>query len=970
MHMGQQLQSLCEQLGYPGGRGFLQAPSEFGQAIGAIHTLNAAASAIDLQACFGVWEHGFHQHAPARFVPLVYLLEASSLAEARRIHRWVWSQGVVPWLMIVIPGSILICPGFDFAPEQEWDEIIQRISTPLSEQGLALSALGDFAAIKLKSSVRWRDFSRQASGAVDKHLLDALNALHKLVSGDAGNGSLDPHVTNFLVGRIFYTFLLIDRELIPLAWSPSIEQHTQADGGRKPLSIPLAEFWALQDRIDDVFNGGVFQIAADKRQSISQERLDLAISFIRSGASLEGGGQQAALFDIDLTALQVETLSAVYEEFLRNEAPDGVKKDGVVYTPSFLVDFVVNRLDDEMKLNTESKVLDPTAGSGVFLVAAFRRIVERTLASRNLQSLPMEELRSILQNSIFGIEKSSSAAAVTAFSLYLNLLEYCSEDELLAAVHHGRRPRVFPALLDKNILVRDFFSSTNHFPSIRFTAALGNPPWKPITDVSEYAGSIQRYAVDGDEAAEQIVWQLLQSYLMPGGMLAMVMPSKSFASPSAKTFATSLGQTFHVKAIVNLSHWRRHLFANAVQPAALLFVANAPVGHSSRTYFYAPMLWNQPFRPQAMWTLAVDRAEIFPLPSIFAFAEPENTFDAYMLRPLERAVKARLRHGVQSATSTTLAGLLKDLGLKTAGGSTENRTNLHKSELCSPKDFSAPQRFFAPHSHEKALSLERLSQCNPIHIPKFSGVRLIVPRSLSYAVLVDFPLAVNTSLNVIHWPDAGDASRTTQSKRRTILTRLGHFLMSDVARYQFALFGQLWQIDRTRIETRDLLRIATPPAAFFESGDDDMSDEAILAAMNASDIREPMYDYMDNRAQFENGMCPPAANSPTTIVPDEYLSVLGATLRENFGDLVRRCRSESLSGTGVQVRIEFSEQLPAANIDLNNSESFQYFESTHVSWTKGERHMLLSKPNGQLYFTMERAYADALRVTNLLLSTH
>lgn len=32
--------------------------------------------------------------------------------------------------------------------------------------------------------------------------------------------------------------------------------------------------------------------------------------------------------------------------------------------------------------------------------------------------------------------------------------------------------------------------------------------------------------------------------------------------------------------------------------------------------------------------------------------------------------------------------------------------------------------------------------------------------------------------------------------------------------------------------------------------------------------------------------------------------------------------------------------------------------------------MLLSKPNGQLYFTMERAYADALRVTNLLLSTH
>lgn len=969
--MGLQLQGLCDALGYLGERGFLWSTADFGQAVGAVHSLSSAARAINLKACFGVWEQGFGDSTPTRYVPLVYLVEAPSKIEARRIHRWVWSQGVVPWLVIVTPGDVLICPGFNYATNESWDDIVTRVTAPHSRAAYEQTPLSDLTATKLKSSVHWRDFSRQASGAVDKHLLNALNELHQMVSGDVGQGALDPHVTNFLVGRIFYTFLLLDRGLIPITWSPSIEQHLKSEHGRTQLSIPLQEFWNLQQRIDEVFNGGVFQLGEEERAAISQVRLDLAISFIRSGASLAGGGLQTALFDIDLTALQVETLSAVYEEFLRNEAPEGVKRDGVVYTPLFLVDFVVNRLDDEVCLNIESRVVDPTAGSGVFLVAAFRRIVERTLASRGQQHLPMAELQSILQQCIFGIEKSASAAAVTAFSLYLNLLEYCSEEELKAAVSKGRRPRVFPALLGKNILVRDFFSADCHFPGVKFSAALGNPPWKPIAEVSDHAAALQRDAIDGDEAAEQIVWQLLKQYLGPNGTLAMVMPSKSFASPSAKTFATNLGKAFHVSAVVNLSHWRRHLFTNAVQPAALLFVSNTAVSHSSRTYFYAPMLWAQPFRPQAMWTLAVDRAEMFPLPSTLAFSEPESTFDAYMLRPLERAAKARLRRSVQSGTSVTLEALLKELGLKTAGGSTEKRTLLHKSELCSPKDFPASVgvsdgRFYVLFDHEKTLTSERLGHCHPAHAPKFRGERLIVPRSLSYAALVDFPLAVNSSLNVIHWTDSS-GSEAQREQRRRILTRLGRFLVSDVARYQFALFGQLWQIDRTRIETRDLLRIVTPPAAFFEA-EGEMNDRTILDAMGVQDIREPMVDYIENRAQFENGMCPPTANRPSEMVPTEYLDVLDATLRESFGDLIEDCCSESLSELEVKVRIAFSEDLPTPPIGENVRETFQYFDSTRADWKEGARHMVLSKPNGNLYFTMERAYADALQVTNLLLS--
>ncbi|WP_343742756.1 HsdM family class I SAM-dependent methyltransferase [Herbaspirillum huttiense] len=967
------LQSLCEKLNYPGDSGFLQASSGFSQAIGAIHSLSAAATAVNLHSCFGVWEQGFNGSAQARFVPLVYLTDASDVAEARRIHRWVWSQGVVPWLVIASPNEVFVCPGFDFAPEGRWERLVRRVALPKSTQSLQQSCLADFTAIKLKSSVRWRDFSHQASGAVDKRLLIALNDLHQVISSDE-HGALTPGVTNLLIGRIFYTFLLFDRELIPLSWSPSVLRNSTSMPGRSSMSIPLAEFWLLQDRIDDAFNGGVFQIDDKQRRKISQDQLDLAVGFIRGGRSLQGGGVQSDLFDIDLTALQVETLSAVYEEFLRNEAPAGARGDGVVYTPSFLVDFVVNRVDDELELDASSKILDPTAGSGVFLVACYRRIVERTLAERGLSSLPMEELRKILQSSIYGVEKSASAAAVTAFSLYLNLLEYCSEEEVRAVVHHGKRPRVFPPLLGKNILVKDFFSPGHHFPNVQFTAAVGNPPWRPIDAVSSYGPILARHPIDGDEAAEQIVWEMLTEYVVEGGMLAMVMPSKSFASPSAKLFATQLGSCFHVKAVVNLSHWRRHLFENAVQPAALLFVSQKAVTHSSRTFFYAPPLWGQPFKPAAMWTLAVDRADMFSLPSTFAFSGPENTFDAYMLRPLERAVKSRLKRGGEGRAAITLAQLLIDLDLKTAGGSTAKRTGLDVEELCSPKDLlprraaGAERSFFVLEKHDKALSVARLSECNETHVAKFRGERLFVPRSMQYAALLDFPLAANSSLNVIHWEHEEEHPQFKDA-RRYILTRLGRFLVSDVARYQFALFGQLWQIDRTRIETRDLLKIITPPKEFFVEEIGAVDEKSILAAMGALDISEPMHDYLNTRAQFENGISPPDANHADSCVPQDYLQVLTATLKGSFGSLVQGCKEESVGETEICVRINFEEALPKPLNFLSSDSQFQYFESTRVTWSAGERHMLLSKPNGNLYFTMERAYADALRVSNILLST-
>lgn len=955
---------LVGKLGYFGDEGLLREPSDFARAVGSAHALHAAADAIKLQGCFGAWEPGFGDRVTGRFVPIVYLAYADSIEEARQYHRWVWSQGLSPWLIIAVQEHFIICPGFDFSSEGDWAKLVVLVDVDDLQKSCTDSALRDFTAVRLRSSLQWRDFRLQAAGTVDKRLLRALEHLHGRLASAIAGGEFPAAIINRLIGRVLYTFLLLDRGIVPSAWAQGLVSNDKSPHVDRP-TITLTQFWALQDRIDDIFNGAVFELEPNQRLKIQQEHLNLTIDYLRGGTTLHKGGEQTELFEIDLTAIQIETLSAVYEEFLRSESPSSVRNDGVVYTPPFLVDFVVNRLDDEREFSEDSRVLDPTAGSGVFLVAAFRRIVERVLFQRRLRRLPMGELRKILVQCIYGVEKAPSAAAVATFSLYLQLLEYADSVELHAIVSERRRPKIFPSLIGANVVVADFFSAPRHFENIEFTCVAGNPPWKPLAKVTTFTVDSDD-AVDGSEASEHVAWLSLRRYLGPDGMLGLVMPSKSISSPSAKSFLTELGRTFHVRAIVNLSQWRRHLFKNAEHPAALLFVSKRAVTHSSRTAFYSPPLWTQPFTPKAMWTLAIDRSDVQWMPSVLVFRDQDQVFDAYALRPLDRAAKTRLRQAVSQGTATTLAKLLARLGLVSAVGDSPARTRLRTDEICGTRDFAGYQEGFTRlEDHPKQLSQQRLQACNAQHRNMFQGERLLVSRSMARALLVEFPLAVNSSTNVIRWKDGPTGVKLND--RAAVLSKLGRFLMSDFTRFQCALFGQLWQVDRTRMEPRELGHIVVPlPEYFLQRDDASADDHDFIAVMQVQDVAAAMHDYLDTRLQFENGLTPANANGLIDKVPGDYLAVLSTSLQGSFGTLFRRCDEGSISDCSARIIIDMAEPLPKP--PTPSLTAFQFYDLAHVTWTEGERQIRVDKPAGCLNFSLDRAYGDALRVANLLLA--
>ncbi|WP_454719807.1 MULTISPECIES: HsdM family class I SAM-dependent methyltransferase [Cupriavidus] len=967
----------CERLGYDGDSGLIE-PKEFSRVAGVAQALWAAQDQAKLQACFGAWEDNWAPDSSQRFTPLVYIALADDEDDARRIHRWVWSQGKAPRLVILCPDEVIVCSGFHFLTDTRWNDTVQREPLPWSTEGDLTPLLRDLAPDRLHASITWRDFTKSGKVGVDTALLEGLEGLHEYLAHTIKSEKLKipADLINRLIGRLIYTYLLTDKKVIEV-------DDWERDGASddKALKQQSSGFWTLQDRIDAIFNGGVFQISEHERSQITPTLLDLAIDFIRRGEMYDGKYRQSALFSIDLSAIRIETLSAVYEKFLRTESIKDANRDGVVYTRPFLADFMLNRVADSCKLDSDTKVLDPTCGSGVFLVAAFRHIVESELAGgtqRGRRYLSLRRLHELLKRCIYGVEKSSSAAQVAAFSLYLNLLDYLEPSDLATRIDAMSAEKVFPPLLGSNIVAADFFSKKRFFPEVSFDVTVGNPPWKKLAEVTKYSSDVEKYEIEYHDASQHVAWSLIKKYLKIGGRLALVLPAKSFAAPAAGRFATAFAREADIDLVVNMSSWRRYLFAGAEDPAALIFATNRPPKATGRTWFYMPRLWSQPFKPDAMWMLAVDRADVNSLPSAMAFANPESVFDAFVLKPYDRRVKQGLIGLYHGNKVTSLRRLLDDAGWELARGVTD-------AELQIPGAARAAAAQLDPKSRDDRRSvitdLTSVFAANPDlrdlsarQLPKNSvgarcrGPRLILARSMQYCYCTSKVFAVNPTFNLIF--SIKPTPKRDEADRLELLSRLGQYLMSDFARYQFALFGKLWQIDGKRAEKLDLERIVVPSLALLQSHADwDCSSSNARGVLKRMDMREflaPLEDYAEFRSELENARWPTPRPPGDASVPETYLAMLGDVLGSRLSEQV-----EVKAGEGNSVMTEivlgFQSDLEDSAMEaLSDGDGFQFFDSARLKRGNGRSQVIICKPKGPEHMTLERAYADGLHVINRL----
>ena len=350
--------------------------------------------------------------------PVIYVCDAQTTEEADRIHRLVWNQNVVPFVLVRTSNEIRVYSGFAYRQDSgEWT-VTKVLKKAVTVQEIASKLVPSFHAHRIDDGTLWRSEGQFITPMpVDWKLLSNLETLGRILHERMGLGL---RAAQSLIGKYVYLRYLRDRKIL----SPEkLERFGVMEEDVFSRQAKLPALKTLIRCLDDWLNGAIFDIPWQENITASHIR-EVAGAFFGDDPET---GQLNLYEDYDFSYIPIETLSVVYEQFLR--AMGRARKAGAYYTPIPLVNFVLDALEELKPLRAGTRVLDPACGSGAFLVQCYRRLIEKELAKR--QTLQPFELQKLLQRHIFGVERDEAASQIAELSLaILTLLDYITEPDL------------------------------------------------------------------------------------------------------------------------------------------------------------------------------------------------------------------------------------------------------------------------------------------------------------------------------------------------------------------------------------------------------------------------------------------------------------------------------------------------------------------------------------------------------------
>lgn len=941
-----------------------------------------------------------------RFAPLVYLAEAQNDEHARDIHKKVWSQGLVPFLLILTPAGIWTCSGFSFSSQNWRQKYADHLTWAEATTNKELPQIDRYKSTRLRSSLAWRDFALNPRERIDARLLDNLEILSKIfIEGRNGYPKLPSLVANALIGRFLYTYFLFDRGVITQTWIDE-RGHRSIQLNDRTSDWPIEATWAFFDELDGLFNGSIFPIESAHRSLIHSSHIKFLRDAIRHGTVTESG-TQLSFSDFSFSTIRTETLSAVYERFLENQGPAEKLASGAFYTPPFLVDFILEQLEELTPFKAGMTVFDSAAGSGIFLVGAYRRIIENELTRHSGCSLAADRLRHILLTCIFGIEKNLDACHVAAFSLYLTLLDYIDAETLESILLKNSDPKLFPSLVGTNVLPRDFFNPAPlpaGFPD-KFDCIVGNPPWQKIGDADNngeenFARLFQRLhqesmPIDQNRLGELFAWKCAKQHLAAGGNMGILLSAHSFLSPSSKQFPIRFAEELRITGATNLSHFRYKLFPSARHPAVAIFAVNEKPEEGSPIWIYSPLWPSQPLDAKGHpWVIVPDRAEIRSYPYQKVALRQRGWFEAFMLRPIDRRLVEYFRDFCSIGKGSMLGQVWSHLGLAcNRGGSPpqtgieagyilsadNNDENYYRRQLGLNNDFPLMRvkpRYRLPKELSRSIS-------KPFAI-RFGGCVILIPRSFKHVDYIEQPVAFNSSLNAIYFRKP---AREVTNEEKKFLHALAKFLGSNFVQYAIALVGSLWLLDGRRLERNDLALIPTPfndlesPIVdLIISADKAELEQILLDAFDLTgDFRKIVQEYVNWREGFQDGQIPLGANEPPSRKGlDEYKSTLKRRLnnlvggRDNFYVEIHQDKERSIG----LIQAAFTEGRPTSTkawhrnlidfLDKYDRGENTFSRSLLIETSDRGTHVHAAKPLQAFHWTIERAFTDSVELVRAM----
>lgn len=418
---------------------------------------------------------------------------------------------------------------------EEYPERWQELWDVLSREAVWSGAFDQFAASKRK----------RGTSEVDAEFLKEIEGWRESLARNIALRNKGQHFTSdelnsavqMTIDRVVFLRMAEDRGLEPeqqllrLCDAPEIYRRFMRDVCR---------------RADEKYNSGLFHFQSEPDVSEPPDTTTpaLAVDDRTFRAVLQ------SLYFVhgspyDFRVMPVEILGTVYERFLgkairltsgnhaKVESKPEVKARGVYYTPSYLVDFVVEhavgrqiagrspaQLAGLRNGKQPFRVLDMACGSGSFLLGAYRCLLDRCLdwyvehrpsshkravyrePRRGEWRLTIAEKKRILTTHLFGVDIDPQAVEVSKLSLLLKALEGES-DATLAVQLNLFHDRALPNLAENikcgnSLIGSDYFAGAatfdsdearrinpfdwaNEFPRAMraggFDCIIGNPPW-------------------------------------------------------------------------------------------------------------------------------------------------------------------------------------------------------------------------------------------------------------------------------------------------------------------------------------------------------------------------------------------------------------------------------------------------------------------------------------------------------------
>jgi hypothetical protein len=460
------------------------------------------------------------------------------------LHQRLWSWGGVPLLYRKTKGLIQLfrCahkPDFVSATGETIckPHKILRIATAINSDPIWDSS-------RLRNGTMWDDYGickdiLSANKGAHKRLVDAVKHLNIRLSEVS---TLNEHLRRkLLILSLLIAYLEERKVLLPHDFEKYLTGATKFFQVLANGNALVEMLWALEER----FNGNVFTLA-ESDKTVLRNSGELAYFAQLVEGHQEVGGQRTIWQLYSFKDLPVELISHIYQLFVKDA-------NTAVYTPPFVVRLMLEEALSWPRIDRlherDEIILDPSCGSGVFLVEAYKRLVVHW-RSRNQWRRPNVVVLKELLMKVHGIDLDDGAVELAAFSLCLALCDALKPETIRASI------RLFDPLIGKTLHHSCFFEAKeNGLIKKSIGVVAGNPPFKSNLGTEGAERSATLYELEhGRLPDNQLAYLFLHeamNMIEEGGVLVLLQQYNFLYNQQTLDFRKNFISTWDLREVLD-----------------------------------------------------------------------------------------------------------------------------------------------------------------------------------------------------------------------------------------------------------------------------------------------------------------------------------------------------------------------------------------------------------------------------------